>query len=89
MNSFPVRAFAAPLIAGRSVLKIAVLACTLMPAFRAGSQDVPPTLRLSDVYVAVAERNPKAAAARFLASAAEARVSPAATLPDPGYSSGS
>jgi cobalt-zinc-cadmium efflux system outer membrane protein len=66
----------------RSSLAFAWVACVL-PAFTAASQDNTPTLRLSDVYVAVAERNPKAAAARFLASAAEARVSPAAAFPDP------
>ena len=67
----------------RSSLTFASVACVLIPSFTAASQENTPTLRLSDVYVAVAERNPKAAAARFLAGAAEARVSPAATLPDP------
>ena len=75
-------------VAGQSIIRrpsltFASVACFLVPAFTAESQETTPTLRLSDVYVAVAERNPKAAAARFLARAAESRVSPAAALPDP------
>jgi outer membrane protein TolC len=67
----------------RRSLIVASVTCVVIPAFTAASQENTPTLRLSDVYVAVAERNPKAAAARFLATAAEARVSPLTALPDP------
>lgn len=45
--------------------------------------DSVPRLRLGEVYAGVRERNPKAAAARSLADAAGARVSPAGVLPDP------
>ena len=40
-------------------------------------------LRLGAVYAGLGDRNPKAQAARALADAAGARVSPAGTLPDP------
>jgi cobalt-zinc-cadmium efflux system outer membrane protein len=81
-NAVPCRV-AGQFIIRRSSLKLVSVAFILIPASTAMSQENAPTLRLSDVYVAVAERNPKAAAARSLAAAAEARVSPAATLPDP------
>lgn len=73
-------------------LGIAFLACTLTPNVSVSAQDLTaqaasrPTsqrLRLGDVYAAVAEHNPRAAAARLLATAADARVAPAGLLPDP------
>ena len=49
----------------------------------AAVRDSAAALRLGAVYAALQERNPKAAAARLLADAVAARVSPAGTLPDP------
>jgi cobalt-zinc-cadmium efflux system outer membrane protein len=83
MKNAITRPVAGESIIRRSSLTFASVASILVPAFTAASQETTPTLRLSDVYVAVAERNPKAAAARFLVRAAEARISPAAALPDP------
>ncbi|HEX6316040.1 MAG TPA: TolC family protein [Gemmatimonadaceae bacterium] len=46
-------------------------------------RDSLPGLRLGAVFAAVRDQNPKVAAARALADAASARVSPAGALPDP------
>ncbi len=63
------------------------VACHVQPAFAQESTRADPDtasgLRLGAVYAGIRERNPKAAAARSLADAAGARVSPAGTLPDP------
>lgn len=45
--------------------------------------DTTSRLRIGAVFAAVGERNPKVAAARSLASAAQARIPAAGTLPDP------
>ena len=54
---------------------------TLTPS--ASNRDPAPRLQLGAVYGAVRDRNPKAAAARSLAAALEARVPEAGLLPDP------
>jgi cobalt-zinc-cadmium efflux system outer membrane protein len=81
-NSARSRFAASYYISLRSSLATVSLVCNLVPAFGAGSQDTT-RLRLGDVYAAVAERSPKIAAARYLASAADARILAASTLPDP------
>ena len=72
------------LAAVSAALCLAVPASAQDPArARTITTDSVPRLRLGEVYAGVQERNPKAAAARSLADAAAARVSPAGVLPDP------
>ncbi len=72
------------LAAVSGALCVAVPASAQDPArARTITTDSVPRLRLGEVYAGVQERNPKAAAARSLADAAAARVSPAGVLPDP------
>ena len=52
------------------------------------ARDSTPRLQLGAVYGAVRDRNPKAAAARSLAEAFDARVPAAGLLPDPGVQVG-
>ena len=89
------RRSSAPHAPPSSLLKIVPFAAALFAAGPAVGQELTPAptgtmvrdsvprLRLGSVYAGVRERNPKAAAARSLAVAVEARVPAAGALPDP------
>ena len=80
-STLTISAFTSLLIAA-----LIVALCDVQPVFAqatAGTGTVQRGLRLGSVYDGVRDRNPRAFAARALATAAGARVSPAGTLPDP------